>query len=185
VPAGLEVEAKVALRGPPAAGALRRRLADLGATPEGRAVQEDTFFAHPARDLVAGDEALRLRTVRTGSATTFELTHKGPRQAGGLKARRETTVRLADDPTELLRDLGFAPSVRLRKAREGWRLGSVHVALDEVDGLGWFAEVEAVAGGAAAVQLALGELGLADEPLVQRSYVELALAAGAAAAERV
>lgn len=177
----MEVEAKVALDGP---DALRARLHDLGAAATPAAVEEDTFFAHPGRDLAAGDEALRLRPVPSG----FELTYKGPRLAGAYKARREVTVRLADDPTALLGALGFAPTVRLRKTRQRFRLGSLEVTLDHVEGLGWFAEVEAMGADArgteSAVQAALRELGLAGHRRVDGSYVELALAAGASAAKR-
>jgi adenylate cyclase class 2 len=186
----LEVEAKVALESP---DALRAKLHDLGAAASPPGDEDDTFFSHPSRDLAASDEALRLRRVRPSrpdQSDGFELTYKGPRQAGAYKARQEHTVRLADDPTELLQALGFAPAVRLRKRRQRFRLGALEVTLDHVEGLGWFAEVEALGGGdgrgaEASVQAALRELGLAGRPRLDRSYLELALAAGAAAAERV
>ena len=177
----LEVEAKVALDGPEA---LRATLHRLGAAASSPVVEVDVFFAHPQRDLAAADEALRLR----GDPAGFELTHKGPRQPGAYKAREERTVRLADDPTALLAALGFRPTVRLRKTRERHRLGTLEVTLDHVEGLGWFAEVEALGSDArtaeAAVQAAMRELGLDGRPRVTGSYVELALAAGAAAVER-
>ncbi|MEA3136227.1 MAG: adenylate cyclase, class 2 [Thermoplasmata archaeon] len=183
----LEVEAKVALDSP---DALRAALHRLGASASPAAVEEDAFFTHPGRDLATSDEALRLRSLAPGQdgGGRFELTYKGPRQAGAYKAREERTVRLADDPTALLQALGFRVSVRLRKTRERHRLGSLEVTLDHVDGLGWFAEVEAMASDAraaeAAVQAGLRELGLDGRPRVQGSYVELALAAGAPAVER-
>src|SRR6185295_15843152 len=94
----------------------------------------------------------------------IELTHKGPRQRGAYKARAETTVRLADDPTALLGALGFRPTVRLRKRRERHRFGVLEVTLDHVEGLGWFAEVEAQGADARmaedAVRAGLRELGL-------------------------
>lgn len=179
----MEVEAKVALDAP---DALRARLHGLGAAATPAAVEDDTFFAHPGRDLAAGDEALRLRHLAPVSG--FELTYKGPRMAGAYKARQEVTVRLADDPTALLAALGFVATVRLRKTRQRFRLGSLEVTLDHVEGLGWFAEVEAMGTDArateSAVQAALRELGLAGHRRVDGSYVELALAAGASAAKR-
>lgn len=177
----VEVEAKVAVPSPdPVRQALRR----LGAAASPAAVEEDAFFRHPARDLTAADEALRLRRVAEGG---FELTYKGPRAAGPFKSREERTVRMADDPTALLGALGFEVAARLRKTRERHRLAAVEVTLDHLDGLGWFVEVEALgATGAAAegaVRAALRELGLDGEPLVRESYLELALAAGVAARE--
>ncbi|MHB1261876.1 MAG: class IV adenylate cyclase [Thermoplasmatota archaeon] len=187
----LEVEAKVALAGPEAAAALRAVLHRLGAAASPAVVEDDAFFAHPSRDLPASDESLRLRSIapgQEGGQGTFELTHKGARQAGAYKAREERTVRLADDPTALLAALGFRVAVRLRKTRERHQLGALEVTLDHVEGVGWFAEVEALGAEAraaeAAVQAALRELGLDGRPRVMASYVELALAAGAPAATR-
>ena len=187
----LEVEAKVALEGPEAARKLRSALHRLGSAPSLAVDEVDVFFGHPGRDLAAGDEALRLRSlapVQAGVPGAFELTYKGPRQAGAYKAREERTVRLADDPTPLLQALGFAVSVRLAKRRERHRLASLEVTVDHVEGLGWFAEVEAMGADAreaeAAVQAGLRELGLDGLPRVMGSYVELALAAGAPAAAR-
>lgn len=180
----LEVEAKVALDGHEAAALLRATLHRLGAATTPAFMEDDAFFRHPSRDLAAADEALRLRRTASG----FELTYKGPRQAGAYKAREERTVRLADDPTALLAALGFRVAARLRKTRERHRLGALEVAVDHVEGVGWFAEVEAMApdarAGEAAVQSALRELGLDGRPRVAASYVELALAAGSPAAAR-
>lgn len=174
--------------------AVRAALHRLDAEASPPAPEQDTFFHHPGRDLVAADEALRLRRMPHG----YELTHKGPRLAGDLKARREVTVRLADDPTALLATLGFAVGARLRKTRERHRLhraggagedaAEVEVTLDHVEGLGWFAEVECVGRDARtagdAVEGVLRDLGLADHRRVAESYVELALAAGSPAATR-
>lgn len=185
----LEVEAKVAVDDPEA---LRQRLHGLGAAATPPALEEDVFFRHAARDLAAADEALRLRRLAPGSdgAPAFELTHKGPRQPGAYKAREERSARLVDDPTDLLAGLGYVPSARLAKTRQRFRLAALEVTLDHVEGLGWFAEVEALGGddprsAEASVQAALRELGLAGRPRVGKSYVELALEAGAAAATRV
>lgn len=181
--ADVEVEAKVAL--PQGPGPVRDALRRLGAEAGPAVVEEDAFFAHPSRDLLATDEALRLRRTQDG----FELTHKGPRHGGGaVKARRETRVWMADDPTPLLQELGFRRTVRLRKRRERHHLAGLEVTLDEVGGLGWFAEVEAVGSdreaAEAAVEDGLRRLGLDRLPRLRESYVELALAAGASAAER-
>jgi adenylate cyclase, class 2 len=179
--------------GPAAARAVRDALLHLGAEASPPETEDDTFFRHPGRDLVAADEALRLRRTPQG----YELTHKGPRLAGDLKARREATVRLADDPTDLLAALGFGVGARLRKTRERHRLRrtgpggaevTLEVTLDHVEGLGWFAEVECVGPDAKAagdeVEAILRDLGLAGHRRVRESYVELALAAGSPAATR-
>ncbi|HLF16943.1 MAG TPA: class IV adenylate cyclase [Candidatus Thermoplasmatota archaeon] len=166
----LEVEAKVRLVEPEG---LRRRLRELGARSGAACEQVDVFFSHPARDLASTDEALRLRA----SAGRLELTYKGPRQPGAVKSREELTVVVDSDPTALLQALGFVPLFRLRKRREAWRLGEAEVALDRLEGLGAFAEVEAPT--TRHVEAALAALGLASLPREAKSYLELALAAGA------
>ena len=167
-----EVEAKLRLRD---RAGLERRLAQLGARAGSPQRQEDTFFRHPARDFAATDEALRLR--RTGSG--MELTYKGPKAPGpGPKARLEQALPLGEDPTALLASLGFTPAARVAKQRTPYDLGDgVHVALDRVDGLGDFVEVEAVgidrAAAARLVEAALKRLGLGGEPSLRESYLEL------------
>jgi adenylate cyclase, class 2 len=172
-----EVEAKLRLRD---RAALELRLRALGARAGPPQWQEDTFFRHPQRDFAATDEALRLR--RAGGA--LELTYKGPKAPGaGPKARVEHAVGVAADPTALLAGLGFTPAAQVAKERTPYELGGgVHVALDRLDGVGEFVEVEAVgpdrAAAALLVEEALRRLGLAGEPQVAASYLELSLAAG-------
>lgn len=176
----LEVEVKVRLEEP---DRLRRRLRDLGAAYDGTAVESDVYLQHPGRDLARTDEALRIRT-RDGRRT---LTYKGPRQDSAAKVRAEHNVDVTTDPLPLLEALGFRPAARLEKTRESWRLGDLHVSIDAVAGLGVFAEVEVTGPDAGtaerAVEQAVTELGLAHAPRHRDSYLELALAAGAAAVQ--
>lgn len=176
----LEVEVKVRLRDGRAVDVLAQRLQTLGAQALPVEEQEDLFFRHPGRDFAQTDEALRLRRVGQG----MELTYKGPRKQGSAKTRVEHTVPVATDPTALLESLGFTQAARLAKTRRPFQFGSVHVALDHLDGLGDFAEVEVVgddqAAAEAQVETALDQLGLAHEPRVASSYLELALARGLA-----
>lgn len=181
-----EVEAKVVLMAP---GALRDRLRRADATPHEPVVQTDHYLLHPCRDVAARDEAVRVREERRGGAddgaggdeeVRWHVTHKGPRLPGDAQTREEHEVGVDADPRPLLAALGFAPAATVRKRREPWRFGALWVVLDEVDGLGWFAEVEAVAEGpdgvAAAggrVEEALRDLGLGGAERVAASYLEL------------
>ena len=170
-----EVEAKVVLMAP---GALRDRLRRLGAVPHDPATQTDHYLHHPCRDVAARDEAVRVREEADGvGGVRWRVTHKGPR-AGASREERE--VGTDADPRPLLEALGFRHAATVRKRREPWRLGTLWVVLDEVEGLGRFAEVEAVvadAPGVAAarerVDSALRELGLAGAERVATSYLEL------------
>ncbi len=171
----LEVEAKLELLAP---GALRDRLRALGAQPGADERQDDTYYAHPQRDLAANDEAFRLRRTPAG----MDLTYKGPKRGDGTKVRTEHVVRVTDDPAPLLHELGFTAAARVRKHREPWQWGDVHISIDTIDDLGTFVEVEVTgtneAAATRAVEDAVAALGLQGAQRFQDSYLELAIAAG-------
>jgi adenylate cyclase, class 2 len=127
--------------------AVERTLEGLGCRWNAPVDQADLYFAHPARDFRSTDEALRLR--RSGSETM--ITYKGPKLDAATKTRREIELPIAgphgfDRYRELLIALGFR-EVRLveKRRRPGtlaWQGAEIHIALDEVDGLGAFLEIE-------------------------------------------
>lgn len=148
--------------------------------------QRDLYFAHPARDFAATDEALRLRVVGEENCVTY----KGPRIDATTKTRREIEIPLAAGREnaagfcEILKLLGFKPVREVRKVRRaacltlgGW---PVEIALDEVDGLGRFVEIELTAQTGSlddarqALDKTAEELGLTDG--VRESYLELLIA---------
>jgi len=149
---------------------VRRRLAELGAQLVGVEEQEDVYFEHPYRSFLAGDEALRLR-VAGGRA---ELTYKGPRRPGSAKSRLEVTVQVGDAVAAktLLELLGFREAVRVRKRRELYRLGDVEVALDTVEELGEFVELESRGAPVGRLLELLKLLGAGE--IVSETYAELA-----------
>jgi len=162
---------------------LQRRLGGLATGPRETIVQVDRYFAHPNRDFALTDEALRLR--RVGSHNY--ITYKGPKLDRTTKSRREIELCLPDDDaaandsSELLVALGFSPVLEVRKRRTHfvvtWQGRPVEVALDEVEGLGSFVELEIIAeapglDAARAVLAGLAtELGLDNSE--RRSYLEL------------
>jgi len=180
-----EVEIKFRVADP---AVLLARLGELGGVAGAEIDQEDRYLAHPARDFARTDEAFRLR--RDGAAN--RVTYKGPKQGGPTKTREEIEVAYADGPEALGRmaavfsRLGFRPVAAVRKCRQPFpirhRGRNLEVVLDRVEGLGTFAEVEAIAADAAdlaAAQAAVMDLartlGLAEvEP---RSYLRMTLEA--------
>ncbi len=163
--------------------ALRERLAQLGARPEAPRTQDDLFFQHPCRDLAATDEALRCRRENGG----LELTYKGARLKSDTKAREEVNLAITSDPEPILRMLGFTPAARLRKTREPWHVDGAEVAIDHVEGVGWFVEIEAKDhpdphGHVESLQQVLG---LSDAPSTTTSYLEMAVASGAQAVDEL
>jgi adenylate cyclase class 2 len=167
---------------------LETRLAELGATIAALQSERDVYFAHPARDFAATDEALRIR--RKGSANF--ITYKGPKIDATTKTRREIDLPLppgeqtAQAWTDLLEALGFTAVGEVcksrRKARVDWQGRSVEVSLDQVDGLGVYVELELIAeadglDAARANIVSLAEaLGLKGSE--RRSYLELLRARG-------
>lgn len=127
---------------------IERRIAQL--QPERRPLltQIDTYFAHPQRDFGKTDEALRLRQVGEANFVTY----KGPKIDATTKTRREIELPLSPGAAgarqfqELLVSLSFRPVRQVRKDRRPilveWDGERVEIALDDVDGLGSFVELE-------------------------------------------
>jgi adenylate cyclase, class 2 len=148
--------------------------------------QVDFYFGHPSRDFRQTDEALRIRSVGEVNLVTY----KGPKLDRRTKTRRELELPLARGAQlaarycELLAALGFQPVAEVRKRRRGgqltWERWPVQVALDEVDRLGRFVELEiqaeqhALEAAQRSLLLLAERLGLAR--VERRSYLEMVLA---------
>ncbi|MDH3716685.1 MAG: class IV adenylate cyclase [Planctomycetota bacterium] len=178
-----EVEQKFEVAQP---DALAARLVELGGHFDQTVCQVDQYFAHPARDFATTDEALRIRRV---GDVNF-LTYKGPKIDAETKTRREIDLPLppgaaaAEQFTELLSALGFRSVAQVKKSRRPgrieWNGWQVETAIDDVEGLGPYAELEVtasepdVAAGRACIQSLAQRLDLTENE--RRSYLELLLA---------
>lgn len=176
----LEVEAKFRVDD---FAALERRLAKAGAREAAARRDADHYFNAPDRDFARTDEALRLRRIGPANCVTY----KGPKRDAQTKTRTEIEVPLADgeqaaaDFSRLLTHLGYRPVAVVRKRRRLFHLErsgfALEVCLDDVDGLGRFAELEIRANedqleaARAALLATAGELGLTAGE--RRSYLEL------------
>lgn len=192
----IEVELKFRVENP---AALWQQLVQMGAVVGPGEAHQDLYFRHPCRDFVQTREALRIRRVtltRAGSGAQTEseqesrVTYKGPHLPGEIKARQELEWTLnpgdpqGDHLQELLTRLGFEAVTTVVKNRRSVSLAregrEVTVALDEVQQVGSYAEVEVLATGESDVETArqtvsrlANELGLTDhEP---RSYLAMLL----------
>ncbi len=140
-----EVEQKFEVSG---LAAIRRRLDGLGVSWDDSVFQVDRYYAHPVRDFGKTDEALRIRSVAEKNCVTY----KGPKIDATTKTRREIELPLSDGRNaacqfaELLETLGFQTILAVSKGRQPgqieWEGHVVHVALDTVEGLGVFVELE-------------------------------------------
>lgn len=141
-----EVELKFRLLGN--LDSVLEQIREWGATSFGQSFQADTYFAHPSRDFAVTDEAFRIR--RQGDSNW--LTYKGPLLDRQTKSRKEIEVAFAQGVHEyqnmvaMLKSLGFREVASVRKQREEWRLDwecrTVHIALDSVEGVGEYIELE-------------------------------------------
>jgi adenylate cyclase class 2 len=179
-----EVELKFALADP---GEFIRRLADCGARPGPALNQADLYFNHPSHDFAKTDEAFRIRTVDGWPCVTY----KGPIVDSQTKTRREIEVALAGNDAgenfaEILQLLGFRPVREVRKRRQtyhlAWQGREFEIAVDDVQELGVFAEIETVADEAerpAAINAILDLVSQFQLPAPERkSYLSLLLAKG-------
>ncbi len=180
----LEVEMKFPL---PDFSALERRLEEGGARQTESREDADHYFNAPDRDFARTDEALRIRSIGTNNFVTY----KGPKLDAQTKTREEIEVPLAEgaDVAEafarLLVCLGYRSVAIVHKRRRIYHFDgdgfSLEICLDEVAGLGRFAEIEIIAPEerleeARAVLLRLAaEWGLTTSE--RRSYLELLLLA--------
>ncbi len=142
-----EVELKFRLHD---ADSFLSRATACGATASTSVDQCDLYFNHPARDFAASDEAFRIRRIDQQHVVTY----KGPVVDSQTKTRREIEVPLAGDGagdklSELLQFLGFRPVRQVRKHRRtyslAWQNRPFEIALDNVEGLGEFVEIETLA----------------------------------------
>ena len=134
----IEVETKIVVSNLPE---IADRLRSLGASYLGGSFQRDTYLNAPHCDYAKTDEALRVRETKSGT----EITYKGPKQQkSGSKARTEITLSVAsaEDAIRLLTAAGFFVSEIVKKEREEYSYDGTTIALDRVEGLGTYIEIE-------------------------------------------
>ncbi len=143
-----EVELKFPLDDP---APILTKLDEIGAVRESTVIQRDMYFAHPQRDFAETDEALRIRCIGEQN----RITYKGPVVDSQTKTRHEIELSFSDGQEtarqlgQLLEALSFCPVRAVNKQRTSftltWNSRPIEIALDEVDGLGTFLEIETIA----------------------------------------
>jgi adenylate cyclase class 2 len=164
-------------------GALETRLEVQGAEFKSRKRESDHYHNAPHRDFARTDEAIRVRETDDSNY----ITYKGPKRDSDTKTREEIEVPLAagavvaSDMVKLFETIGFRHVAVIQKSRRQYRLKwkgfEVVIALDRVEDVGDYAELEIMApedqyepARAAVMELAK-DLGLARPE--RRSYLEL------------
>ncbi len=136
----LEIEIKVKVSH---TDEIKNRILAIGGKHSETVVEEDLYYNAPHRDFAETDEALRVRSA--GEKTI--LTYKGPKNTlMGSKIREECNVLLDNAGTfdTILKNLGFRPVAHVRKLREYYTYQDFSIALDNVDHLGEFVEIELI-----------------------------------------
>ena len=171
----LEIELKVQVD---SLDPIREQLHKRNAQFSGRIHEHDIYYNAPHRDFGTTDEALRVRYTNDRTV----ITYKGAKLAKyGLKAREElnTVVESGNVFEQILVRLGFVKTEEVNKWRENYRLENAAIALDAVDELGTFVEIEVMTeadGPDATEQISMlaKEMGIIGEPILA-SYLELLL----------
>lgn len=169
---GHEVEAKMRSADHQA---LADRIAEAGGERGPVLFEVNTYFDTPEASLRQGDQALRIRIEKDLGENTARtvITYKGPKVASTVKSRpeHEFDASDADEVQAMFEALGYTPALSFEKRRERWHLDHCHIELDRLPGLGDFVEIE---GPDEAAVLAVREkIGLADEPMLDGSYVSM------------
>ena len=171
----LEIELKVRVE---SLDHVRRKLEQLNARFCGRVHEHDVYYNAPHRDFSKTDEALRVRYA-DGKAV---VTYKGAKIKNlGLKAREElnTDIKSGEIFENILTHLGFVRTAEVNKWRENYSLGNTSIALDDVEHLGTFVEIEVLAetdaqNAKTGIERLAKELGVEGKPILA-SYLELLL----------
>lgn len=178
-----EVEVKYRLREP---ARLRLELELLGATKSPMVSQTDVYFRHPNRDYARTDEALRIRR----QDGRLKLAYKGPKVDSITKTREEIELEIGsglqdfEQARQLFERLGFSVRAKVQKKRDAYEIRfdeqEIAVAVDEVEGVGTFVELEALADADELDEVRQKLLRLAERldlrESERRSYLELLLA---------
>ena len=184
----IEVEIKLPLRRQEKTeetGRIAEVLCSMGFRKAARFRQRDTYFDNEAGEIRGGGKALRIRETEDlmKGIVTAELNFKGPRmdQVSMTRQELETEVGQAEAGRRILAALGFSPVLpEVVKERTEYRREEITAALDRVEGLGDFLELEIMAdeeteNGKVLQKLEelLGELGYQMGDTVTRSYLSM------------
>jgi adenylate cyclase, class 2 len=184
VPTNREIEVKLPVADIPA---LLRDLKRLGATNRGRALEQNTLYDTPQSDFRRRRWLLRVRT-ETPARSPFSaagprrslLTFKSssppdPRKIAANarrykdKLERETVLAQPARWPAMLRSLGLRSTFRYEKYRTEFRLGALHVSLDETP-VGVFLELE---GAMPAIDKVASALNFSPSDYIRATYWDL------------
>ena len=149
------------------------KLRQLGAKFIAEQLQSDILFDDSNTTLTDTNRCLRLRRQVAGEKEGYFLTYKGAKEKSNYKKRQEIEIEVSDAEAmqKLLSALGYEQKLHVEKKRRLWRLGECEVALDRLQELGSFVEIEGP--GDKQIANVQESLGLADLPHIPKSYASM------------
>ena len=136
--------------------------------------QKDTYWEHPLLKLQENDQVLRKREVQKGKRKDIFLTYKSPKEGSSIKKRKEIEEKAPSFIWEILKELGFYPSLVVEKIRFYFSYHESLFQLDLVKDLGIFLEIEFPhALREKELSFFLKKEGFSSYPMVEKSYAEL------------
>ncbi len=139
----IEIEIKFPLRNSPDV----RKFLDSNGTIISKAItQKDTYFVPVHRDFLEPEfpyEWLRLRETNEGSLITYKHFYPENVEKTDYCDEFETKVEKAGSIKKIFKSLDMREVVVVEKSRDSWLFEQVTIAIDEVENLGSFIELEA------------------------------------------
>lgn len=162
-----------------------KRLEQCGFRMAGTCREEDVYYNSPHYDLREHDKALRIRRVTdpdTGK-TRAEFNCKGPKLDQVSVSRTELEMRLETPEIleRILEELTFLPvPYVVRKTRFTYTKGRITAAVDQVEGLGDYLELEIIGQGEEQrpaclkeIETVMKELGYEQKDTIRTSYLSM------------
>ncbi len=152
---------------------VEEKLRELGGLFVAEQLQSDIHFDDSNSTLTDSDQCLRLRRQVVGESTGYFLTYKGAKEKSNYKKRQEIEIQVsdADSMQKLLSALGYEQKLCVEKKRRLWRLGECEVALDQLQELGSFVEIEGP--GDRQIARVQESLGLTELQHIPKSYASM------------
>jgi adenylate cyclase class 2 len=121
--------------------ALKRKIEKIGARYKDKFSQSDTWFVFPGKKRAKKWRGFRLRSQKGKAILTLKKDQVVDRL---IREAEEIEVEVSDFERmmRILVGLGFQKEINIKKERETWQIGEVEIALDKVEKLGNFLELE-------------------------------------------
>ena len=124
---------------------LLSRLNTLFAKHEGHKKEIDYYYTREGRDFMQTKECLRIRHTPDYTEITYKPATTEEMKEAHSFWKKEINLRIdgqLEQAREFLQGLGCIELVKVAKERDTYKLNEVIIALDYIEGVGWFAELE-------------------------------------------